>query len=179
MTSRARLVQEVPTATDAPVVGELRIGETRYCVFGPVSDASPVLRAAWESSSYGRLELGEERFAVFAQRTDGDPAGDTLTRREREIVTLVAQGLLNKQIAANLGISEWTVATYLRRIFLKIGVETRAAMVFRCSSMISSAATDDPAPLAGLPTVKNTEVSVRYNPPVATGAIGKPRGLAR
>lgn len=54
-----------------------------------------------------------------------------LTAREAQIVRLVAAGLVNKQIGAELRISEWTVATHLRRIFVKLNVDTRAAMVSR------------------------------------------------
>jgi DNA-binding CsgD family transcriptional regulator len=52
-----------------------------------------------------------------------------LTQREHEIVAQVRLGRVNKQIAAELGISEHTVSTHLRRIFRKLGVDTRAAMV--------------------------------------------------
>jgi DNA-binding CsgD family transcriptional regulator len=55
-----------------------------------------------------------------------------LTARELEVATLVASGRPNKQIASALGISEWTVSTHLRRIFAKLGVDSRAAMVARC-----------------------------------------------
>jgi DNA-binding CsgD family transcriptional regulator len=41
----------------------------------------------------------------------------------------VSHGLTNKAIASVLDISTWTVSTHLRRIFAKIGVSTRAAMV--------------------------------------------------
>ena len=59
-----------------------------------------------------------------------------LSERELQIATLVALGQANKQIAHRLHISEWTVATYLRRIFAKLGVDSRAAMVYRCASLI-------------------------------------------
>jgi DNA-binding CsgD family transcriptional regulator len=52
-----------------------------------------------------------------------------LTPREREIVRMVARGHQNKVIAAVLNISSWTVCTHLRRIFSKVGVSSRAAMV--------------------------------------------------
>ncbi|MGB3536117.1 MAG: helix-turn-helix transcriptional regulator [Microcoleaceae cyanobacterium] len=52
-----------------------------------------------------------------------------LSTREQEIAKLVAAGLPNKCIAKQLGISPWTVATHLRRIFGKLGVTSRAAMV--------------------------------------------------
>jgi DNA-binding CsgD family transcriptional regulator len=54
-----------------------------------------------------------------------------LSPREREIVLLVAQGYPTKAIARHLGISIWTVATHLRRIFARLGVQSRAAMVAR------------------------------------------------
>jgi len=52
-----------------------------------------------------------------------------LSPREREIVRMVAQGHPNKVIADVLNISSWTVCTHLRRIFAKLGVGSRAAMV--------------------------------------------------
>jgi DNA-binding CsgD family transcriptional regulator len=54
---------------------------------------------------------------------------DSLSPREREIARMVAQGYTNKMIASVLDISLWTVSTHLRRIFAKLGVSTRAAMV--------------------------------------------------
>jgi DNA-binding NarL/FixJ family response regulator len=57
---------------------------------------------------------------------------EPLTPRETQIARLVADGYVNKEIASKLSISEWTVSTHMRRIFAKLGVETRAAMVLRC-----------------------------------------------
>lgn len=54
-----------------------------------------------------------------------------LSPREQEIVRMVAQGHPNKIIADVLNISSWTVCTHLRRIFAKLGVGSRAAMVAR------------------------------------------------
>ena len=58
-----------------------------------------------------------------------DGATSGLTPREREIARMVAAGYPNKTIARVLDISAWTVGTHLRRIFLKLGVTSRAAMV--------------------------------------------------
>jgi DNA-binding CsgD family transcriptional regulator len=52
-----------------------------------------------------------------------------LSPREQEIVRMVAKGHPNKVIADVLNISSWTVCTHLRRIFAKLGVGSRAAMV--------------------------------------------------
>lgn len=70
------------------------------------------------------VDAGEEGSAL--------PAAEVLTARELQIVALVAEGRVNKQIADILRISEWTVSTHLRRVFAKLQVDTRAAMVSRC-----------------------------------------------
>jgi DNA-binding CsgD family transcriptional regulator len=54
-----------------------------------------------------------------------------LSPREHEIVRMVADGHPNKVIAGVLNISPWTVCTHLRRIFAKLGVNSRAALVSR------------------------------------------------
>jgi DNA-binding CsgD family transcriptional regulator len=51
-----------------------------------------------------------------------------LTRREREVVTLAAEGLLDKEIALRLGISYTTVRTHLDRSFQKLGVSNRSRL---------------------------------------------------
>lgn len=56
-----------------------------------------------------------------------------LTPRELEIARLVAKGLPTKAIGAMLGISAWTVLTHLRRVFARLGVHSRTAMVKRLS----------------------------------------------
>ena len=52
---------------------------------------------------------------------------------------MIAQGDATKNVAHKLRISEWTVGSHLRRILAKQGVENRAAMVYRCASLIESA----------------------------------------
>jgi DNA-binding NarL/FixJ family response regulator len=49
----------------------------------------------------------------------------TLTRREGQLVTLLSQGLKNKEIATVLCVSENTVKVYLSRLFQKVGVKDR------------------------------------------------------
>lgn len=61
-----------------------------------------------------------------------------LSPREQEIVRMVADGHSNKIIAEVLSISSWTVCTHLRRIFAKLGVGSRAAMVARLLEICST-----------------------------------------
>jgi len=67
-----------------------------------------------------------------SQTSDIASAGNSdavLSKREREILALLADGLVNKQIAARLGISTNTVKTHLELLFDKLGVATRAEAV--------------------------------------------------
>ena len=54
-----------------------------------------------------------------------------LTRREHEVVLLVAEGLTNAQIAERLWISPGTMRRHLENVFAKLGVHTRTAAVAR------------------------------------------------
>jgi DNA-binding CsgD family transcriptional regulator len=59
------------------------------------------------------------------------PGHAPLSPREHEIVRMVADGHPTKVIAGVLNISCWTVTAHLRRIFMKLGVTSRPAMVAR------------------------------------------------
>ncbi len=60
-----------------------------------------------------------------------------LTRREREVCELVVQGLLNKQIAYELGMSEKTVKVHRGRVTRKLNVDSVAALVRLMSNQLS------------------------------------------
>ncbi len=70
-----------------------------------------------------RLALGEsDHVEVATERIEAGP----LAKREVEVARLVAEGLSNKQIGARLFISDPTVATHIRNIMNKLGVNSRA-----------------------------------------------------
>src|SRR4030095_9301075 len=54
---------------------------------------------------------------------------DSLTPREREVMTLVVAGLLNKQIAGELGTSETTVKNHRHQLMEKMGADSVAELV--------------------------------------------------
>ena len=58
-----------------------------------------------------------------------DGAYEELTDRELQVLTAVARGDRNKEIALELGISERTVKAHLTNIYNKLGVDSRAAAV--------------------------------------------------
>jgi DNA-binding NarL/FixJ family response regulator len=52
-----------------------------------------------------------------------------LTRHEEEVVHLVADGLMNREIAERLEVKEHSIRNYLYRIFEKFGVSTRVELI--------------------------------------------------
>ena len=61
----------------------------------------------------------------------GETPAELLTSREMQIAELIAAGRCNKDIARSLGVSVWTVATHLRRIFSKLNVRSRTELAAR------------------------------------------------
>ena len=73
--------------------------------------------------------IEEVRAFLPAPEPSTDPAFGTLTRRERDIVVLIAQGRDNAQIAAHLGLCEKTVRNHITSIFSKLEVENRSQAI--------------------------------------------------
>lgn len=73
-----------------------------------------------------------DELASMVRRSERGPEGlGALSKREREVLGLVAEGLNNRAIAARLFISENTVKNHVRNIHEKLGVHTRMEAVVR------------------------------------------------
>ncbi|MEV0380409.1 response regulator transcription factor [Nonomuraea sp. NPDC050643] len=70
-----------------------------------------------------------EEYVSTPPRPAPSPGLDRLTGREREIVSLVARGMSNEEIAAHLVISGATAKTHVSRSMIKLGVRDRAQLV--------------------------------------------------
>jgi DNA-binding CsgD family transcriptional regulator len=133
------------------LIGELDLQNRHYFILSlrdgtnperdkTLSAASLLLPSNLEVREMARFQVGDRIYLIAEsistpQESQPDIA-KRLSKREQQIATLVALGHVNKQIASQLGIGECTVATYLSRIFAKLGVESRAAMVYRCAPLI-------------------------------------------
>ncbi|MBI3399653.1 MAG: response regulator transcription factor [Deltaproteobacteria bacterium] len=63
---------------------------------------------------------------------------NALSRREKEVVKLVAEGSRNKEIACRLYISEQTVKSHLNRIYSKLGIHCRIKLAAYYFPFLSS-----------------------------------------
>jgi DNA-binding NarL/FixJ family response regulator len=95
-----------------------------------LSGVADAIRAVAGGGIWIDPELPRRVFDVF-QRAAGSGTQATgladLTRREREVLASVAEGISNQEIAQKLCISEQTVKTHLTRIFAKLAVRNRLA----------------------------------------------------
>jgi len=77
----------------------------------------------------GAIEASRSARALDAERREIRACYDSLTRREREVMELVVAGRLNKQIGAEIGISEITVKAHRGQVMRKMRVRSLADLV--------------------------------------------------
>jgi DNA-binding NarL/FixJ family response regulator len=110
--------------TDADTLRAIEAGATGYLL----KDAPPEdLAAAVRTAAAGRTTLAPTVADRLMNRLR--TPGTTLTRRETEVLALVAEGLSNQAIGNRLHLTEGTVKSHLARIYVKLGVDSRTAAV--------------------------------------------------
>ncbi|MFE4956859.1 response regulator [Streptomyces sp. NPDC056653] len=110
--------------TDADTLRAIEAGATGYLL----KDAPPEdLAAAVRTAAAGRTTLAPTVADRLMNRLR--TPGTTLTRRETEVLALVAVGLSNQAIGNRLHLTEGTVKSHLARIYVKLGVDSRTAAV--------------------------------------------------
>ena len=107
---------------DQSVVGAIRAGAIGYLLKDTRGDD---LVRAIRAAAEGRVELSPDAAARLAREVRLPERTDPLTPREADILTLVAEGFANKEIARRLAVTEKTVKTHLTHVFGKLGVESR------------------------------------------------------
>ncbi|POX57159.1 DNA-binding response regulator [Streptomyces sp. Ru71] len=110
--------------SDADTLPAIEAGATGYLL----KDARPEeLAAAVRTAAAGRSALAPAVADRLLHRLR--TPGTSLTRRETEVLTLVADGLSNQAVARRLHLTEGTVKSHLARVYAKLGVDSRTAAV--------------------------------------------------
>ncbi|MGB1261445.1 MAG: response regulator transcription factor [Cognaticolwellia sp.] len=97
--------------------------------FIPKSTPVPKMMIAIEEVFKGKLWTPEGDFDPSANQLEQDDKIATLTPQQHKILLMFADGLLNKQIAYELNLSESTIKSHASTIFLKLGVKNRTQAV--------------------------------------------------
>jgi two-component system, NarL family, response regulator LiaR len=83
------------------------------------------LRQAIKAAAAGQVQLSPEVAARLLREQKAPQLVEELTPREMDVLRLLAQGLINKEIALELGIGDKTVKTHVSNILGKLGVLSR------------------------------------------------------
>ena len=95
-----------------------------FGILDPESN-SGALKKAVKIVHSGELWLDRKMLKGVIHHMNPSEKKVNLTKKEKEIVSLICQGLRNKEIAQKLNISEQTVKSHCNRIFKKVGVSDR------------------------------------------------------
>jgi two-component system NarL family response regulator len=112
--------EDIHRAIEAGAVGYVPKSRNQDAIVNAVRDVA-----------YGQSFLEPELTRRLAARA----ATNSLSHREVEVLRLVAEGLANKQIGAELGLSENTVKTHLTRIMGKLNVHDRTSLAMKAVSL--------------------------------------------
>ncbi|MGD1224052.1 response regulator [Streptomyces krungchingensis] len=116
--------------SDADTLPAIEAGATGYLL----KDAPPEeLAAAVRTAATGRTTLSPTVAERLMNRLRAP--GTTLTPRETEVLTLVAQGLSNQAVGERLHLTEGTVKSHLARVYAKLDVDSRTAAVATATSL--------------------------------------------
>jgi DNA-binding NarL/FixJ family response regulator len=126
--ARVRVIVFTVFDTDERIIAAVEAGAAGYLLKGaPRAE----LFAAVRTVAAGGSLLASVASSAVLRRVRGEvpPGGPSLTLREREVLETLARGLGNKQIAAELGVSERTVKFHVSSLFAKLGAGNRTEAV--------------------------------------------------
>lgn len=92
------------------------------------SDKEEMLDAIYTVAD-GKTFLGNEVFEIITNATNKKEAVPILTRREKEILSLVVEGLTNNEIAARIFVSHWTVDSHRKSLMTKLNTKNTALLI--------------------------------------------------
>jgi DNA-binding NarL/FixJ family response regulator len=131
--NRARVIVLTTFDLDEYVYAALRAGAAGFLLKGaPETQLIEAIRVVAAGDALLAPQVTRRLIAEFARRLGPDErpgALDELTGREQEVLRLLARGLSNGEIAADLVLGEATVKTHVARVLAKLGLRNRAQAV--------------------------------------------------
>jgi DNA-binding NarL/FixJ family response regulator len=122
-------------ADEEQFIAAIRSGVTGYLLQdASASDVVAAVRAVFRGEAVCPPQLCSSLFRFVAQMAREIPVQNALpkpdlTLRQQQLVTLVAKGLTNKEIASHLNLSEFTVRNHIHRILKQVDAESRSEAV--------------------------------------------------
>jgi len=117
---------------DDTVFAAMRAGARGYILKGAEGEETlRAIRAVAHGEAIFSPAVAERIMAYFSRGKPLPPVFPELTEREREVLTLMAQGLTNQAIADRLSLSPKTVRNHVSNIFSKLQVADRAEAIVR------------------------------------------------
>lgn len=126
----ARVLFLTTFSDDEYIVESLKIGAKGYILKQDFDDIVPALEAVMSGANVFGSEVTSRIPELMNSRTNTGFDFDKydISEREQEIITLVAEGLSNKEISQKLYLSEGTVRNYLSAILEKLGLRDRTQL---------------------------------------------------
>jgi DNA-binding NarL/FixJ family response regulator len=134
--SAALCVVTTVMADDSYIVGALAAGADGYLL---KDQADPMLILQLRQIRHGvpalSPSIARRIMEHFRQTGPIGQEGVSLTRREQEVLGLISRGLRNAEVAAELGLAETTVAGYIKSVYAKLGISSRAEAAWHANRL--------------------------------------------
>ncbi len=133
LSDQFRVVMLTYSDDEQRVTAAIRAGACGYLVHGrfEADELADSVRRAARGETVLSPAIAPTVFAALRRGPAADTHGDPLelTAREREVMTLVAEGLSNRDIAERLVVSEKTVKNHVHNTYRKLGVSRRGQAI--------------------------------------------------
>lgn len=124
----ARVLFLTTFVDDEYITKALQLGAKGYIIKQDYETIIPALNAVYSGQNVYGSEIMEKLPGLMQQEASFNYSAHDISQKEYEIITLVAQGLSNKEIAAQLFLSEGTIRNYLSGILEKLQLRDRTQL---------------------------------------------------
>lgn len=124
----ARVLFLTTFVDDEYITKALQLGAKGYIIKQDYETIIPALNAVYSGQNVYGSEIMEKLPELMRAESSFDYSSHDITEKEYEIITLVAQGLSNKEISARLFLSEGTIRNYLSGILEKLQLRDRTQL---------------------------------------------------